>query len=61
MSDPLTVLCPTCLARPGSPCKSVVSWFQGIEHGQGSVIKALHNARKARASGLKVVKEEPKS
>ena len=36
MTNPLSVLCPVCLASPGKPCRSIVPWMQGIEHGKGS-------------------------
>ncbi len=52
--NPVSVLCPTCLAKPGNPCRSIVSWMRGIEHGQGSVCKP-HNTRRVKASGLRVI------
>jgi len=56
---PMDVLCPTCLARPGSAYRSVKSWIQGIDHGQGTVMLEAHRARKLRAkkNDFKVVEE----
>ena len=55
--EPLTVLCPSCLAKPGRPCRSIVSWNLGIKHGRGTICKP-HAKRRARAMGLRVVKPE---
>ncbi len=46
---PIDVRCPTCLARPGNACRSVKSWIQGIDHGQGTIMAVVHRARKLRA------------
>lgn len=53
------VFCPTCLAKPGRPCRSLVRAHQNPEAGCG-VVCPPHPARKAKASGLKVLKDEEK-
>lgn len=64
--NPIEVFCPTCLAKAGNPCRSVVPWNSGIVHGQGSelVYGVYHKARKdaARAkavsgSGFRIVSD----
>ena len=54
----LAVLCPTCLAKPGNPCRSIVPLVSGrakVAHGQPC---RPHAARRAKASGFKVIPKE---
>ena len=59
--DPESIMCPTCLAKPGDQCRSLVPWNSGIEHGQGSLCPP-HRKRilKAKGSGFSIVPEEDK-
>lgn len=53
----LRVFCPTCLAKPGDYCRSIMPWTLGKQWGSGSECRP-HLGRRRAASGFRVVGEE---